>query len=258
MDQPCSGWSPNTAICSAWSTYSAAVQTYATRVAIRVLWVATGRQFGLCPRTVRPCWSVQEPLYQTFPVGYYGEGYWQLLGTAGGVRVYSTGGACGCASACQCSPPQIPLPPVVDSITSVQIDGVVLDPSAYQLQRGYLVRMDGQSWPFNQDLSKPLGQVNTWGVTYQEGEAVPADLQDAAGLYACQVGAALSGGSCQLPNRVQSVTRQGVTIDYINADDYLDKGRTGYEIVDSVIVTYNPKGLQQRPRFLSPDLPIYR
>ena len=57
---------------------------------------------------------------------------------------------------------------------------------------------------------------------------------------------------------MQSVTRQGVTIDYVSADDYLDHGRTGYEIVDSVIVTYNPKGLMQRPRFASPDMPIFR
>jgi hypothetical protein len=257
MDEPCAGWAPNTGLCASWATYSAQVQAYATRVATRVLWAATGRRFGLCARTVRPCWSVQEPLYQTFPVGYYGEGYWQLLGTAGGVQVFASG-ACACSSACQCKPPQIPLPPVVNSVTSVQIDGVVLDPSAYQLQAGYLVRMDGQAWPYVQNLAAPLGQPSTWAVTFQQGEPVPDALNDAAGLYACQVGAALTGGSCQLPNRVQSVTRQGVTIEYVDADNYLDHGRTGYEVVDSVIVTYNPKGLMQRPRFLSPDLPIYR
>lgn len=257
-DAPCAGWTLNTALCSKWSGFSAEVKAYAERVATRVIWAATGRQFGLCAVTVRPCWSPQAPLYQAYPVGYYGEGYWTLLGTAGGgVQLIGASG-CACSSACQCSPPQIALPPVAASVTSVVIDGVVQDPSTYQLQAGYLVRMGGLSWPTQQDLSQPAGQPNTWSVTYQQGQAVPDDLKDAAGLYACQVGAAITGGSCQLPNRVQSVTRQGVTIEYINPDDYLDKGRTGYDLVDSIINTYNPHGQTQRSRVLSPDLPIYR
>lgn len=258
-DEPClTGWAPNTGLCSKWGSYSAPVQAYALRIATRVIWAATGRQFGTCPRTVRPCWSPQAPLYQAYPVGYYGEGYWTLLGTsAGGVQLIGASG-CACSSACQCSPPQIALPPVVQSVTSVVIDGVALDPSAYQLQAGYLVRMDGLSWPTQQDLSKPAGQANTWSVTFQQGDPVPDTLNDAAGLYACQIGAALTGGSCQLPNRVQSVTRQGVDITYVNDADYLKEGRTGYDLVDSIIATYNPKALPQRPRVLSPDLPIYR
>jgi hypothetical protein len=258
MDQPCAGWTPNTALCSKWGTFSAPIQQYALRVATRVIWAATGRQFGLCAETVRPCWSPQAPLYQAYPVGYYGEGYWTLLGTSGGgVQLIGASG-CACSSACQCSPPSIALPPVVDSITSVVIDGVVLDPSKYRLAAGYLIRMDGLSWPTQQDLAAAAGAVNTWSVTYQRGQAVPDDLQDAAGMYACQVGAAASGGSCQLPNRVQSVTRQGVDITYVNETDYLDHNRTGYDAVDSIIATYNPHGLQQRPRVLSPDMPIYR
>jgi hypothetical protein len=258
MDAPCAGWTPNTALCSKWSTYSAAVQAHALRVATRVLWAATGRRFGLCAVTVRPCWAPQAPLYQAYPVGYYGEGYWTLLGAAGGGVQLIGGSGCACSSACQCSPPQIALPPVADSVTEVRIDGAVLDPSAYRLTAGYLIRMDGLNWPTQQNLAAPAGAANTWSVTYNQGEAVPDDLQDAAGLYACQVGAALTGGSCQLPNRVQSVTRQGVTIEYLNADDYLDKNRTGYDLVDSIISTYNPHGLQQRPRLLSPDMPIFR
>lgn len=257
-DQPCAGWVPNIALCSKWSTYSPTTQAYALRVATRVLWAATGRRFGLCSRTVRPCYAPQAPLYATYPVGYYGEGYWTLLGTSGGSVDLIGASGCACSSACQCRPPQIALPPHVKAVTQVVIDGVVFDPANYQLQGGYLVRMDGKSWPTQQNLGAVLGGENTWSVTWTEGEDVPDDLQDAAGIYACQIGAALTGGTCQLPNRVQSITRQGATIDYVNADDYLEKGRTGYDLVDSVINTYNPGGLLQRPRFLSPDLPIYR
>jgi hypothetical protein len=257
-DEPCTGWAPNHALCPAWAATDPAIQAYADRVASRVIWAATGRQYGLCAVTVRPCWTPQEPLYQSFPVGYYGEGYWGLQGVPGGVVVFATGG-CACASACLCQPPQIALPGPVASITQVVIDGVVLDPAAYRLDlESYLVRIDGLSWPNTQNLGAALGLTNTWAVTYQQGVAVPDTLQDAAGLYACEVAKARTGGSCQLPNRVRSVTRAGVEINYINEDDFLAKGRTGYDAVDSIIYSYNPYGLTERPRVVSPDLPRYR
>jgi hypothetical protein len=259
MDAPCSGWVPNHSLCGSWAALSAAQQAYADRVAIRVIWAATGRQFGLCPVTVRPCWVPQEPLYQAFPVGYYGEGYWSLQGVSGGGVVVLANGSCACSSGCACSPPQVALPGPVDSIMSVIIDGVPLGPAAYRLDLGtYLVRTDGGSWPAPQNLAANAGATSTWTVSYLQGVAVPADLQDAAGLYACQIGKAIQGGNCQLPNRVRSVTRQGVSIDFIQEDDFLEKGRTGYDLVDSILATYNPHGLTQRPRFLSPDLPRFR
>jgi hypothetical protein len=257
-DEPCDGWTPNHALCTAWATFTPEIQAYADRVAARVIWSATGRQFGLCPVTVRPCWAPQEPLYQAFPVGYYGEGFWSLQGAPGGVVVFATGW-CACASACACSPPQMPLPGPVASVTSVVIDGVTLAPAAYRVDlETYLVRQDGLSWPSTQNLGAVLGAVNTWAVTYMQGTAVPSTLQDAAGLYACEVAKARTGGSCQLPNRVRSVTRAGVEINYVNEDDFLAKGRTGYDAVDSIIFSYNPYGLTERPRVVSPDMPRYR
>jgi hypothetical protein len=136
---------------------------------------------------------------------------------------------------------------------------VVLDPAAYRVdQASYLVRTDGSSWPTTQNLALPTSSPDTWSVSYSQGIAVPLDLQDAAGLYACEIAKARTGGSCQLPNRVRSVTRQGVEINYVNEDDFLQKGRTGYDAVDSIINTYNPFGLVAAPRVLSPDLPRYR
>jgi len=259
MEEPCTGWVPNHALCASWVNFSPDIQAYADRLATRVIWAATGRQFGLCDVTVRPCWSQQPALYQTFPVGYYGEGYWTLLGVSGGVIPVSMGGGCACASACGCSPPQVALPGPVDSVTTVTIDGAVLGAGNYRVDSAsFLVRQDGQSWPANQDLSKAPGTAGTWTVRYQQGQPVPATLQDAAGLYACEVGKALTGGQCQLPNRVRSITRAGVEINYVNDVDFLDKGRTGYDQVDAIINSYNPYGLKQRPRVLSPDLPQYR
>lgn len=259
MDEPCSGWAPNHNLCAAWSGFSADTQAYADEVATRIIWAASGRQFGLCTVTVRPCWLQQLPLYQTYPVGTYGEGYWTLFGTpGGGVQVFP-GSQCACSGACACQPPQIALPGPVASVTSVVINGVVLGAGAYRLDNGtYLVRQDGLNWPMVQDLSAVDGSANTWHVTYQQGVAVPNSLQNAAGLYACELGRALTGGTCQLPNRVREITRAGVSIQYVNADDYLDKGRTGYDQVDMILRSYNPYGLTQRPRVVSPDMPSFR
>jgi hypothetical protein len=264
MDQPGTGWTPSTGLCSRWNSYSATVQAYALRVATRVLWAATGRRFGLTSVTVRPTRPAQQPLYRTYPAGYQGYGYWTLFGVNGG-NAYQIVNTCGCGStggtvlnACACGGADISIPDDVDSISSVVIDGVLLDPSKYILLGGYLTRTDGLAWPYVQDFSLVPPATGTWSVTYNQGIPVPADLNDAAGLYACQVGAAATGGSCQLPNRVQHITRTGLEIQYIDPGNYLDNNRTGYDAVDSVIVTYNPKGLTQRPRFVSLDTPQFR
>lgn len=264
MDQPGTGWAPNTGLCSKWSTFSTAAQTYALLVASRVVWAATGRRFGLEQVLVRPSRPQQAPLYRTYPVGFAGYGFWTLYGVNGGAA-FQILGTCGCGpaaitgmSSCSCSGADISIPDDVASIVSVTIDGVTLDPATYTLSGGYLTRTDGQVWPTLQNFALPLGQAGTWSITYMQGTAVPDDLNDAAGLYACQIGAAVTGGNCQLPNRVQSITRQGLDIQYIDPGNYLQENRTGYDLVDSIIATYNPHGLIQRPRVASLDMPQFR
>lgn len=254
--EPCVASWPLAPTCPAWSTSSQATKDYATALATLVLWAATGRQFGGCPSTVRPCWARQEPLYQTWPVGYDGEGYWGLRGAVGAVVLI--GGGCGCSASCVCSPSQVALPGPVQSITSVQINGVALAPGDYLLQGNYLVRAGNVEWPASQNLSLALGQADTWGITYVIGAPVPTALINAASEYACEIARAMVGGQCQLPSRVQSVTRQGVEIQYVDTTNYLDKGLTGVANVDMVIKALNPHGLAAPLRVLSPDVPQFR
>lgn len=258
-DEPCySSWTIDTSLCAAWSGYDAGVKAWSTQMAIFILWGATGRQYGACPTTVRPCWQRRAPLYQTWPVGLNGEGYWGLRGNADG-SIQLLGGMCGCSGSCACEPDQILLPGRVQSITSVVIDGAVLDPSQYLLQGSYLVRANGELWPMMQDLSRAPGSANTWSVTFVEGDAVPLVLLAAAGTYACELAKAKTNASgCILPRRVQHVTRQGVEIQFVDTADYLTEGLTGVDAVDIVIRMLNPEGLRRPPRVLSPDLPQYR
>jgi hypothetical protein len=254
MEQPCDGWVPNTALCSTWGDYPAAVRDYAQRFAIYVLWAATGRRFGLCAETVRPCETPNPVLYRTYPVGANGvEPYTLSTAPGGGVVLGYLGGA-PCAG---CSAPEIPLPPPAVSVTSVTVDGVALDPAAYRLDQDKLVRMDGEGWP-TQNLALPIGDPGTWSVTYVRGVPVPAVLNDAAGRYACEVAKSNAGGNCQLPSRIASISRQGVDVQFVAAEDYLDKGRTGYAEVDQLIAAFNPYGLTSRPRVRTLDAPTYR
>ena len=251
------GWTPEIGLCPDWDTagHTDATKAYALRTASYVLWASTGRRFGLCPVTVRPCRPVSPPLYVTFPA-------WQLWttevpggGIAGGEQLAPPEGCC--AGACRCQPPQIALPGPVGSVTNVSLDGVTLDPAAYRLVGNLLVRQDGEIWPASQDLAAPAGSPNTWSVTYTRGEAVPAVLNDAAGIYACEIAKARTGGPCSLPGRVQSISRQGVDIEYVDTSNYLERGLTGLAEVDQIIVTINPYGLKARPRVVSLDLPSF-
>jgi len=266
VDGPCSGaapgsvgWSPNfTDLCSAWANYQPAVQEYALQFAIYVIWAATGRRYGLCPVTVRPVYGRGLPTYVTFPAvfdpwggnaGTYG---WGLMAVAGGTQLVNF------ADSCVGTPPQIALPGPVNAVNAVTIDGVAVSPANYRLDGDLLVRQDGNPWPVAQDLSKPLGQPNTWSVDYVRGEPVPVVINNAVAIYACQVGKARTGGTCALPNKITSITRQGVSVQTVSFSDLLKEGLTGVSDVDQIILAVNPSRARSRPRVVSQDLPRYR
>ena len=251
MEEPCDGWEPVTGVCSTWGNYPTEVREYALRFATYVLWAATGRRFGLCESTVRPCQAADPLLYRTYGVGPYGGGEFLTTSTSAGIVLTYLGGA-GCAG---CRVLDLPLPGPVDSVTEVRLDGVVF--ADWRLDVDRLVRTDGQAWP-GQDLTLPAGDPGTWDVTYVRGVPVPALLNDAAGRYACEVAKSAIDGTCQLPSRIASISRQGVDVQFVSSEDYLEKGLTGYAEVDQLIRAFNPHGLTSRPRVRTLDGPIYR
>jgi hypothetical protein len=252
-EAPCTWDVPEGLLCPDWTNYTAEVKAYALRFATYVVWAATGRRFGLCPVTVRPCKPTQEPLYLTYPV----LPSWALWAT-GQSSVADVVAPVGCCTgACSCGVQALRLPGPVGAVAAVVIDGQALDPSAYRLVQDQLIRQDGGAWPTTQNLSAPAGDPDTWSVSFTRGEAVPPAVLDAAAMYACEVGRSRTGGKCFLPQRVQSVTRQGTEITFVDQADYLNEGLTGVPDVDQIIRTVNPYKLKARPRVLSPDLPRY-
>lgn len=256
-EEPCSGWNPDTSLCADWASLDPGVQSYALNFAKTILWAATGRRFGLCTAVVRPCFRPRSPLYVEFRSAYF----WGLADQGTGslaVAVLEDASACACGASCGCSRTHLPLRGPVNSITSVQIDADVVDPGDYRLDGGVLVRQDGSGWPASQNVAAPIGDENTFVVTYVVGEEVPDLLDQVAGIYACEVAKSRLGRACALPKRVRTITRQGVTIEMVSTDDYLKDGLTGVAEVDEVIVALNPYHHKDRPRVRSLDTPHLR
>lgn len=184
-------------------------------------------------------------------------------GAVGGswVPFIDSGGAwrnCACMGACSCKASQeVWLPGPVASVTSVVIDGVTIDPSAYRVDNNsILVRQDGGEWPQCQDFDlsgTAPDTTNTFFVTYSRGTPVPIAGQIAAGILACDFAKSCTTG-CKLPGNLSSLTRQGVEVSLADPTDELNDGLTGVPQVDQWIRSVNPNKLQYRSRVYSPDV----
>lgn len=222
-------------------------------MAATYLWNWTGRKYGLCEVTIRPCRQECSQGQSTFWGGSGGARSTPFYPAI--IRGQWVNIVCGqCGDDCGCSDtPALRLPGPVDSISNITIDGEVLAQSAYRVDNSRLVvRTDGGRWPTCQDMGSPLGQEDTWSITYSRGYPVPAGGQVAAGMLAVELAkAACNDKSCGLPRRVQTVTRQGVTVAVLDAFDDIDTGHTGIWLIDSWVASVVRR--PRRMRVYSPD-----
>lgn len=253
---PCADW-PTYWICDP-STYSPELTGYAASMATRVLWSLSGRRFGTCEVTLRPC---RRSCYDSWPWGW---SQWDLsvLGTSvwSDFRYWFPLSCGSCLSGCSCSQvSEVQLPAPVNRIVQVKVDGAPLVTGAYRVDDNrLLVRTDGGDWPLCNDLNKADTEPGTWAVTALYGEDVPEGAALAMGELTCEILKAGSGQDCRLPPGVTSLVRQGVTIQYPDVGQLLKDGRTGLYLVDMFIAAENPHGLTQRGRVYSVDHPAPR
>lgn len=221
----------------------------AIALATEVLYGLTGEQFGgLCEQTVRPCsrrrcWGPARRRNWFQPNG----------------SVYN-GHDCACPDdrPCGCRRlPRIELPGwPVSSVLEVRIDGAVLDESEYRVdEERWLTRLDGQGWPVCQNLLLAATEDDTFQVRFTSGVEVPPGGRVAAAKYACELARSWCGQECELPSRVSSITRQGVTYSFESAGSLALEGRTGVSSVDTWLVAVNGgDGQLQAPALIaSPD-----
>lgn len=198
-------------------------------IASGILFELTGQKWpGPQSDIVRPC----TPLLAAGRTGGSSYTPWIALPTSGW---------CGCdrPTVCGCpTPSYVTLPgSPVTSVEQVVVDGVTLGATQYRLIDSMLIRDDGGTWPCCQDLAAAGTEPGAWQVSYTWG-AEP----DAAGRYACAVlacelwragpGSTSGGGGCRLPQRVTSITRQGVTMALLDPMAMFPDGMTGIPEID--------------------------
>jgi hypothetical protein len=146
--------------------------------------------------------------------------------------------------------------PDVAEVLNVRIDGVDFDPcgmvAVYDKRR--VVRTDGREWPACQELSKVDGP-GTWSITVIEGECPPAGAAWMTGTLMCEVlKACMKRDDCQLPRRLQTITRQGVSMTFNDNFEGLARLHTGIWELDAWIESTN-YNLAVQPRVRRPDGP---
>jgi hypothetical protein len=129
------------------------------------------------------------------------------------------------------------------------INGNVIDPKHYYLY----------------DHSTLLGTPNsTWEpsnieVTYTYGTPPPTAGRAAARVLATElVKLYENDDTCALPQRVTSITRQGVSYTILDNQSFIDELKTGIYAVDLFLKTANPDKARARSRVFSPDVPRAR
>lgn len=154
--------------------------------------------------------------------------------------------SCGCKRhPCACSGVysylELPTDYEVLSVTSVTIDGLVVDPSVYRIERrNLLVRVDGERWPCRNSFGLPDSNDPEIIVEYEHGRVPPIELQMAAAELACELKKACNGQSCALPAHVSSIVSRGVEMEFTDLAELMKSGATGLPMVDHAISVWSP------------------
>jgi hypothetical protein len=138
---------------------------------------------------------------------------------------------------------------VVKIHTVRDIDGNIIDPSQYYLvEHSTLLAAPGATWtPSNVE------------VTYTYGTPPPTAGKNAARMLAIELVKLYEGDdTCALPQRVTSISRQGISYTVLDNQDFIDDLRTGLYAVDLFLKTSNPDKARARARVFSPDVPKAR
>jgi hypothetical protein len=139
--------------------------------------------------------------------------------------------------------------PVTKVITIRNKNGEVLDPSSYYLvDHSTLHIKAGTPWtPCNVEI------------TYAYGIPVPTAGKMAARKLAIEFARLWAGDEmCELPQRVTSVSRQGVSYTILDNQEFIDELRTGLYEIDLFLKVVNPDNARRKSKVFSVDTPRAR
>lgn len=134
----------------------------------------------------------------------------------------------------------------VRSVTSISYMGRELDQTEYSLRNNsYLVRKNALPWA--------LDPVNEISITYMYGTPPPAAGKRAAIRLANEIILFEKGsGLCALPERISSVSRQGVSYTVMDPQEFISNGKVGIYEIDLFLAAVNPSKAKKRPKVFSP------
>ncbi len=269
MTTMCTTWITGVDVAECCSTEcdNPSIFNSAAEAASDILFQLSGRIYpGTCETVARPCRTSCGCPWQVLSRGHivWNNNYW-------GIYPYSgwwwgdDGGGCAPESSVKLS--GYP----VQSIDEVKINGLIVDPLTYHLERGrYLVRNRDPAdpsvvlrWPGCQAMDLDDTEEGTFSVSYTSGSEVPQIAIDAASQLACEITKQCNGEQCELPAGTSRIVRQGVTIEKLAFVGFAwSEGRvagqtrgwhTGLSLVDAFLNSHNPAGLKRRPIFWSPS-----
>jgi hypothetical protein len=219
----------------------------ACKTASYILWSLSGRKFSGITTVTERYVSQFDPYFRTAGSGYKYlptliEGNVQNLPVGRDLRVYGNdylGDGTSSRSRIRLRGRK-----VIKIHTVRDSSGNVVDPSKYYLaDHSTLYASASTSWnPFNIEI------------TYTYGTPPPSAGRAAAKLLATELVKMYEGDdTCALPQRVTSVSRQGVSYTILDSQDFLENQRTGIYAVDLFLKSANPSKAVARARVFTPD-----
>lgn len=124
------------------------------------------------------------------------------------------------------------------------LDGNIIDPRTYYLaEHSTIYATPTAKW-----------DPSAIEVTYTYGTPPPTAGKAAARLFATELVKLYEGDdTCALPQRVTSVSRQGVSYTILDNQSFIDEMKTGIYTIDLFLKTVNPDKAKARARVFSPD-----
>ena len=93
-------------------------------------------------------------------------------------------------------------------------------------------------------------------ITYTYGSPIPTAGKMAARTLAIEFAKLWAGDDdCMLPQRITSISRQGVSYTLLDSQDFIEDVRTGLYVVDLFLKSINPDKARARAKVFSPDAP---
>jgi len=139
--------------------------------------------------------------------------------------------------------------PVTEIKTVRNVGGGVVNPDSY-----YLV--DHSVLQFSEGALIVPADIE---ISYTYGSEPPVFGKMAARRVAIEfIKLWTEDSDCALPQRITSVSRQGVTYTVLDSQDFLEEMRMGIYEVDLFLKTSNPNKAQKRSKVFSPDIPRAR